>query len=224
MRSPAPSFASPGCLLLDEPLSNLDAALREDMRTELKRLQGQLGVTTIYVTHDQAEALDLSDRIAVIDHGRIVQIGTPREIYFRPRNEFVASFVGATNLVRGTVASPAAADSVSVVQLDHGVTLNCLFPEPAARGAPIAVSIRPECLALNPAAEPPRDGCNRIEGTVVSTGFLGNMNRYGIRFGDALLQAHTAPDTLFPVGARVGVHFPIANAIAIPSSAAEQGP
>ena len=89
---------TPRLLLLDEPLSNLDAQLREEMRVELKRLQRQIGITTVYVTHDQAEALTLSDQIAVIDHANVIQIGTPREIYFRPANDFVAKFVGSTNL------------------------------------------------------------------------------------------------------------------------------
>ncbi len=205
----------PSLLLLDEPLSNLDAALREDMRTELKRLQQQIGVTTIYVTHDQAEALDMSDRIAVIDRGRIVQIGAPREIYFRPKNEFVATFVGATNLIRGTVASPAEADAVMPVTLENGSVVHCLFPQAAPTGVPISVSIRPECLALSPVGEPARDGCNRLEGTVISTGFLGNMNKYGIRVGDATMQASTGPETIFPIGAPVGLHFPPGNAVAI---------
>jgi len=205
----------PRLLLLDEPLSNLDAGLREDMRTELKRLQQQIGVTTIYVTHDQAEALDMSDQIAVIDHGRIVQLGSPREIYSRPRNEFVATFVGATNLVRGTVARPAGVDAVAPVTLGNGTVLQCLFPQAAATGAAIAVSIRPECLSLGPATAPPPDGSNRIEGTIITTGFLGNMNRYGIKVGDTVMHASTAPDAIFPVGSLVGLYFPPTSAIAI---------
>ena len=94
---------TPRLLLLDEPLSNLDAQLREEMRVELKRLQRQIGITTVYVTHDQAEALTLSDQIAVIDQANVIQIGTPREIYFRPANDFVAKFVGSTNLLDGKV-------------------------------------------------------------------------------------------------------------------------
>ena len=215
---------APRLLLLDEPLSNLDAALREDMRTELKRLQQQIGVTTIYVTHDQAEALDMSDRIAVIDRGRIVQIGAPRDIYFRPKNEFVATFVGATNIVRGIAVGAVQTDAVAPVKLEDGTVLRCLFPQVASNGAPIAVSIRPECLALSPVDEAARDGWNRIEGTVVSTGFLGNMNKYGLQVGGAVMQASTGPDTLFPVGARVGLHFPASNAIALAPDPAEARP
>src|SRR5512132_3497553 len=96
----------PALLLLDEPLSNLDAKLRERMRFELKRLQRELGITTVYVTHDQSEALALSHSIAVMNAGRIEQLGTPREVYERPRNQFVADFIGSTNFVAGDVAGP----------------------------------------------------------------------------------------------------------------------
>src|SRR5207248_7692113 len=104
---PAPARAlgmEPRLLLLDEPLSNLDAKLRERMRFELKRLQRDLGITTVYVTHDQSEALALSHAIAVMNRGRIEQIGTPREIYERPLNQFVADFVGTTNFLDATVS------------------------------------------------------------------------------------------------------------------------
>jgi ABC-type Fe3+/spermidine/putrescine transport system ATPase subunit len=93
--------AEPSLLLLDEPLSNLDALLREQMRSELRRLQKEVGVTAVYVTHDQSEALALSDRIAIMHNGRIMQIGTPHQIYHQPRNAFVATFVGRSNLFRG---------------------------------------------------------------------------------------------------------------------------
>ncbi len=206
----------PRLLLLDEPLSNLDAALREDMRTELKRLQQQIGVTTIYVTHDQAEALDLSDRIAVLNGGRIVQIGAPRDIYFRPQSSFVAGFVGATNLVHGTVQAGCGAEAVAPVLLADGQVLHCLFPRPAAGSARIAISIRPEAVTLTPAEAPRRDGWNRMQGVVATSGFLGNMNRYGIRVGDAVMQANTGPEAIFPVGAAVGLHFPSDSAVAVP--------
>lgn len=208
----------PRLLLLDEPLSNLDAALREDMRVELKRLQQQIGVTTIYVTHDQSEALDMSDRIAVINAGRIVQMGAPREIYFRPANAFVAGFVGATNLVRGTVAAATAADAVGAVELPGGQVLHCLFPGAAARADRVAVSIRPECLVLTAADAPAAPGGNRLDGVVASMGFLGNMNRYGIRVGDTVMHANTGPDTQFAAGAPVGLHVSHANTVAIPDA------
>ena len=119
--------AEPKLLLLDEPLSNLDAALREEMRTELLRLQRTIGITTVYVTHDQTEALTLSDRIAVVDRGRILQVGPPAEIYLRPRSEFVARFVGSTNVLYGRAQAvpsaqvPATGDGgTTVLRVDVG--------------------------------------------------------------------------------------------------------
>jgi iron(III) transport system ATP-binding protein len=185
------------------------------MRIELKRLQQQIGVTTIYVTHDQSEALDMSDRIAVISGGRIVQMGAPRDIYFRPQNAFVASFVGATNLVRGTVDDAASPNGVAPVVLEDGQVLRCLFPHQAARADRTAVSIRPESLTLCAPSAPAPEGWNRMEGVVASQGFLGNMNRYGIRVGQAVMHANTGPETMFPVGAAVGLHFPYDSAVAI---------
>src|ERR1700742_535535 len=118
----------PQLLLLDEPLSNLDASLREEMRAELRRLQQQIGITAIYVTHDQAEALAMSDLIAVMDHGRIVQFGEPRAIYFRPENEFVASFIGAANLLSGTAVADVPAGGTGRLRLDAGGEIACVFP------------------------------------------------------------------------------------------------
>ena len=199
----------PSLLLLDEPLSNLDAALREDMRVELKRLQQQIGVTTIYVTHDQSEALDMSDRIAVLQGGRVVQMGSPRDIYFRPRNAFVAGFVGATNLVRGRVDAAVAAGALGAVTLESGMGLRCLFPQAGVAGAGIAVSIRPECFVLD-------EGANGLPGVVVSAGFQGSSNRYGVRVGDAVLHMTTGPETQLAVGVPVGLRVLPENAIALP--------
>ena len=120
----------PRLLLLDEPLSNLDAQLREQMRIELKRLQKETGVTAIYVTHDQAEALAISDRIAVMNNGLIAQIGTPKEIYGRPASEFVANFIGRTNLLRGVLRQNADAEGVARVGTNLG-ELVCFFPDRA---------------------------------------------------------------------------------------------
>ena len=117
----------PRLLLLDEPLSNLDAQLRDEMRGELKRLQSKIGITTVYVTHDQSEALALSDQIAVIDQGRITQIGSPQDIYFRPANPFVARFVGATNLLAGRLIG--AANGRGEVEVLGGRQIQCLVPQ-----------------------------------------------------------------------------------------------
>ena len=122
----------PALLLLDEPLSNLDAKLREKMRFELKRLQRELRITTVYVTHDQTEALALSHEIAVMHEGRIQQIGTPREIYERPANQFVADFVGNTNFIEGTVRAPRVRRQTLVTTEIGEVTVNDR-PGPASR-------------------------------------------------------------------------------------------
>ena len=126
----------PQLLLLDEPLSNLDAKLREAMRFEFKRMQRDLGLTTIYVTHDQSEALALSHEIAVMSEGRIVQIGSPRDIYERPRNKFVADFVGSTNFIGGRVASAAAGNGRCRVATALG-ELNVQCVEPLAKDMPV---------------------------------------------------------------------------------------
>src|SRR5438552_6905147 len=117
----------PRLLLLDEPLSNLDAQLRDDMRGELKRLQSKIGITTVYVTHDQSEALALSDRIAVIDRGHITQIGSPQDIYFRPVNPFVPRFVDATNLRPGPLMT--AVNGRGEVEVLDGRQIHCLIPQ-----------------------------------------------------------------------------------------------
>src|SRR3954454_1740812 len=133
----------PRLLLLDEPLSNLDAKLRERMRFELKRLQRDLGITTVYVTHDQSEALALSHSIAVMNAGRIEQLGSPREVYERPKNQFVADFIGSTNFVAGEVAGPDSAAGFYRIQSELGV-LKARAVEPLGAGEKVVLSIRPE--------------------------------------------------------------------------------
>ena len=152
-----------------------------------------------------------------MNDGRIVQIGTPRDIYFRPANDFVADFVGSTNLFHGTTAAAAETDAYAPVMMTGGEVLRCLFPYPAAARQTIAVSIRPETVTLAPAAALSDGGRNRLVGTVVSSGFLGSMNRYTIRVGDVLMQAHTAPDVAFVDGAEVAMQFPLDRTVAVPS-------
>jgi ABC-type Fe3+/spermidine/putrescine transport system ATPase subunit len=206
----------PRLLLLDEPLSNLDATLREDMRNELKRLQRQIGVTTIYVTHDQAEALELSDVVAVINHGQIVQMGDPREIYFRPHDAFVAGFVGATNLMAGTTRTSVESGEYGAVGLtDNGQVLRCLFPRGAAAAQHVVVSVRPETIMLSSTQTPAQAGVNRMAGAVETISFLGNMNRYGVRVGDLLLRATTGPDTAFTAGETAVLDFPVESTLAL---------
>jgi iron(III) transport system ATP-binding protein len=219
--------AEPKLLLLDEPLSNLDAALREEMRAELLRLQRTLGITTVYVTHDQTEALTLSDQIAVVDRGRILQIGSPTEIYSRPRSEFVARFVGSTNILYGKPCAPAAsalaaAGSASIVHIDVGLgaPLGCMAPADIAPGAEAAVSVRPEAIdiALRNAADntKPAPNINALDGAIVATTFMGASLRYEVRVADRIIFAIAPPRYTFAVGDKVALRFSCNSTVAVP--------
>ena len=135
----------PKVLLLDEPLSNLDAKLREQMRTEIREIQQRLGITSVYVTHDQVEAMSLSDRIVVMNQGRIDQVGTPQEIYRHPRTAFVANFIGRTNFVDGVVAE-LASDRLSLAALDGILTIPGA-DHPLQEGKAVTMVVRPELAA-----------------------------------------------------------------------------
>ena len=205
---------TPRLLLLDEPLSNLDAQLREEMRVELKRLQRQIGITTVYVTHDQAEALTLSDRIAVIDQANVIQTGTPKEIYFRPANDFVARFVGSTNLLDGKVVR--IDGDTADVEVAQGCTLACLKTGAMQSGDRVAVSIRPEAIRLS-AAEPGAGG-NRLSGRVRHVAFLGDACRVDVLVGESLLQAKAAPDFAAPDDLEVDLVFEANHTLAVPKA------
>ena len=204
----------PKLLLLDEPLSNLDARLRDDMRTELKRLQRQLGVTTIYVTHDQSEALDMSDQIAVINKGHLVQLGNPREIYFRPRDTFVAGFLGSVNLLPGRIAMSSPDRGSTKVTLEQGGEVLAHTPHALAAGS-MAVSVRPEAISLAQPDTPHLEGYNRFDGRITAAGFLGYANRYTVDVGGGVLQVAASPQVMFSVGDRVAVDFAHYDTIAL---------
>lgn len=196
----------PKLLLLDEPLSNLDATLREGMRTELKRLQSELEITAVYVTHDQTEALAMSDVIAVIEKGRVQQFGSPQDIYFRPANEFVAGFIGHTNILRGK-ALGGAPDAVTV-ELGAGVTIRCQADAAQKPGETVAVSIRPENITLAGLREAAaNENSNSLTGQVGSVSFLGNVLHYEIRVGDQTMQVESNPDRRFEPGSDVALSF-----------------
>ena len=164
-------------LLLDEPLSNLDAKLRVDVRTELRQIQRKLGITAIYVTHDQDEALSMSDIIAVMRKGRVEQVGTPWEIYFRPANRFVADFVGTVNFLDFKVLE---ADGSALTVERRGVRLRVPTEVPASAGEEITLVVRPECIHL--ASEPLPEGA-ALDGVIENYSFLGRMIRYWVRVG-----------------------------------------
>jgi iron(III) transport system ATP-binding protein len=182
---------APRLLLLDEPLSNLDAQLREQMRVELKRLQQQTGVTAVYVTHDQAEALAISDRIAVMHEGKIAQVGAPKEIYSRPASEFVANFIGRTNLLRGTLTRDVAAGSIAGVTTAIGELL-CFFPKPAAGGRPVSLVVRPEHIAIGTSSGAEAvPGMNSTTGQVTREIYLGEIVEYLITTGGSEILVRT---------------------------------
>jgi putative spermidine/putrescine transport system ATP-binding protein len=163
----------PRVLLLDEPLSALDARIRQHLRTEIRLLQRTLGITTVYVTHDQEEALSLSDRIVVMDKGRIEQVGTPAQVYHQPANAHVAGFVGQLGVLEGAGAP----DGRFVVE---GQTVTPPTPLPA--GTPARWSLRPERLVLDAP-----EGLERLKGTVLSVAFLGSVVRTVVQIGTQTL-------------------------------------
>ena len=196
----------PRVLLLDEPLSALDAKVRVTLREEIRRIQTRLGITTIYVTHDQEEALSISDRVAVLSHGRIEQVGSPSEIYASPATPFVAEFVGTMNRLEGTVVDG------DLGEIDHGgVKLVVDAARGRRQGERVLVLVRPELLELstNGAA----GGENTLAGEIVTHTFLGPVTRVKVTGPGAELIADvpTARAEALPIGERVTAHVPAAG-------------
>ena len=193
----------PKLLLFDEPLSNLDAKLREQMRLEIRTLQQRVGITSLYVTHDQAEAMTLADRIAVMDRGRIAQLGTPRQIYEEPADRLVAAFVGHANFAAGTVRGR---DAGSLIVETLGATRRTSSaPGEYPDGAQVDVMIRPEEVHVLPAGA---DGT--IEATVVASSFLGGSALYQLVAGGTQLVATVPMERgvpLHPAGVAVGLRI-----------------
>ena len=212
----------PRLLLLDEPLSNLDAQLREQMRVELKRVQRETGVTAVYVTHDQSEALAISDRIAVMRDGRIVQIGTSKEIYTRPNCEFVANFVGRSNLLRGVLVQPAARNGLAVVNTPSGA-IACLFPDAMRSGGRVAVLVRPENIGIATSAAAEISGAreNRLAGTLLRETYLGEANEYLVSVASTEILVRGMPCAAAP-GDSVSLFFSARDAIVLPEGELEQ--
>jgi len=171
----------PKVLLMDEPLSNLDAKLREGLRIELRQIQKELGITTVFVTHDQEEALTLSDRIAVMDQGRVTQIGTPHEIYETPQSTFEASFIGQSNLFQSRVQ--AVQDDTVTVSLKGDLTLNAAFGDQFKAGDQRELLIRAERIRVLGKArrEHGQDRMNVIKGVIENLAYLGGNVHYYIR-------------------------------------------
>jgi len=183
----------PHVLLLDEPLSNLDAKLRVEMRAEIRRLQKMLGITVIYVTHDQEEALSMSDRIAVMRSGNLEQIADPRSIYEKPATPFVAKFVGATNLLSGIVAQRDG--NTATINVDG--TAMFVLTQIGRVGEGVELSLRPEALRLLSAGEAPPAGWAVVNGVLEDIEYLGAATRLSVRLsGGALLQLMAATSPL----------------------------
>ena len=161
----------PGCLLLDEPLANLDAKLRRDMRLEIRNLCKDNQLTGIYVTHDRQEALSMADRVAVLKDGKIVQVGPPREIYRRPVNAFVASFIGETNFIQGKLLSSSA--DGAVIETAAGTLHGGIPPTGLSAGERVTLSIRPEAISLNCAVA--GENPNELSATLTTTAYLGEV-------------------------------------------------
>jgi putative spermidine/putrescine transport system ATP-binding protein len=195
----------PRLLLLDEPLSALDAKVRVQLREEIRRIQTRLGITTIYVTHDQEEALSISDRVAVLSKGRIEQIGTPAEIYGSPATPFVAEFVGTMNRLECTVVD-GGAGSVDY----HGVPLHVDAAQGRPAGEPVLLLVRPEIVEVQ------ADGADGglVSGEVVSQTFLGSVTRLRVLAGPAEWTADLSAEraAALPIGSKVRLGFPPAGA------------
>jgi spermidine/putrescine transport system ATP-binding protein len=168
----------PRALLLDEPLAALDLKLRQAMQIELKRIQREVGITFVFVTHDQGEALTMSDRLVVMNAGRIEQLGAPREVYERPRTRFVAGFIGTSNLISGTVRSMDASTAVLEAGADESLVVADVKGAGAAVGQPLDITVRPEKIALS-ADHPAPDRC-AIRGRVNEVVYLGTSTQYAV--------------------------------------------
>jgi spermidine/putrescine ABC transporter ATP-binding subunit len=175
----------PDVLLLDEPLSNLDFKLRKAMRFELKRMQRQLNITTIFVTHDQQEALSLSDRVVVMNEGKIEQIGTPNEIYENPVSVFVADFIGSTNIIKGMVTRCDPGRNICHVKLSQESVVPIPFREPVKEGEEVRFIIKPEKILLHKTRQSDLD----LSGKISGASYLGSALNYEINLGGFRLEA-----------------------------------
>ena len=191
----------PRVLLMDEPLSNLDARLREEMRIELKKIATTAGVTTLYVTHDQGEALSLGDQICVMNEGKILQMGTPEEVYARPPNLFVAEFVGEMNFIKGTVSGP---DMINSSLGERKYT----FKEDYSVGENVTLAIRPQHLSLEAVSE---SISTSPIGTIATKTYLGDSVLFEIQLPELTITVKDSGDTIFAEGQKVKIVLPEQN-------------
>lgn len=203
----------PKLLLLDEPLSNLDAKLREEMRIELKDLVRRLGITTFYVTHDQLEALAMSDKVNIMNDGELVQSASPKDIYLAPKNKFVASFIGSSNLIEGTVEDNGGQRSPGKITSRIG-TFILPIPPGSQKSDRVLVMARPEDILLF--REQPQEKQNTIEGIVKTLLFLGDAIDCRVLSGNQLLHLKLPRSTRIGEGDKVFLQFPPKACLVLP--------
>jgi iron(III) transport system ATP-binding protein len=203
----------PQVLLLDEPLSNLDAKLRERMRVELRELQRRLRITTLYVTHDQIEALSMSNTIAVMSNGVIIQEGAPREIYSQPKTQFVAQFIGSTNQLSGLLGA-VEGEGLGIAKTTVG-DIRCGVMSDLAAGANIIVVVRPESIVLH--QRKPDHRLNVLEGKIAAAMFLGEYVECTVELGAFVFQTHQAHTFSGRRGETVWVELPPSECLALPA-------
>jgi putative spermidine/putrescine transport system ATP-binding protein len=211
----------PPLLLMDEPLGALDKKLREQMQLEIKQLHRNLGISIIYVTHDQEEALTMSNRIAVFNNGRIEQVGTPSDLYEHPKTRFVANFIGETNLFPGTVSEV----SDGLCQIDcGGLSLRARSSGGIAKGEKVSVAVRPERTLLCAPGEPIAAAENKVTGTIGETVYLGRSRKYVVAAAGTTVtvvqQIGSAAERVFSLGDPVEVHWRVQDATAVLDTAA----
>ena len=194
---------NPKLLLMDEPLSNLDARLREEVRTKIKKLVSELGITVLYVTHDQVEAMVLADRIGVMAHGEILQVGKPYELYRAPTNALVAEFFGSINWLHGKVLDK------SWVETEIGRLEVELPTEPSKS---VVIGIRPEDMKIDGSVE---KSCNRLEASVARSTFVGDQVIFEMKINNTVLTAKAMPDNKSPEG-KVWIYFPKERLVVFP--------
>jgi len=208
---------NPQILLLDEPLSNLDAKIRIQVRAEIRKLQKELGITTIYVTHDQEEALTLSDRIAVLNQGKVFQIGPPKALYERPANRFVADFIGINNLADGAVR--AIEGPLRTMRVETAVgEISAIYDERLRVGDRCVICIRPENAAVDGESGGER---NHLKGKISFAAYLGNTLRYDVDLGNGVTFKADVGDPWhheqLPMGKPVTLSCLVASTLAIPA-------
>ena len=211
--------SNPRVLLLDEPLGALDKNLRQQMQFELRQIQRETGVTTVFVTHDQEEALTLSDRIAIFREGVVMQTGKPEDVYERPRSAFAAEFLGATNFLSGQVAGPE-----GKVVLADGQTVHTMDKLPA-KGSTVTLTVRPEKFTLDgdTAKRGRRDrSANSLEATVVQPVYMGASIIYRVQVGDSTLTVfqQNRESEIQPPGSKVRLHWAARHSILLDAPAA----